>query len=97
MNIDDVLFGLILCGIGLVGVFFRSEYRLLRQLRATERRYQHVMRELHLKRLSTQTDDLDREISADGTDIWVSDVVRSLRPDANDRERAKDLSRVTGR
>src|SRR5882762_3989197 len=54
MNIDDVLFGLIVCGIGLAGACFRSEYVLLRELRATERRKERVMRQLHSKRLSSQ-------------------------------------------
>jgi hypothetical protein len=57
MNFDDVLFGLILCGIGLAGACFRSEYVLLRELRAAERRNAGVMRELHLKRLSAQAGD----------------------------------------
>jgi hypothetical protein len=57
MNFDDVLFGLIICGIGLAGACLRSEYLHLRQLRATERRYQRAMRELHLKRLSSQAGD----------------------------------------
>jgi hypothetical protein len=48
MNIDDVLFGIIVCGIGLAGACFRSEYVLLRELRATERRRQRLMRELHV-------------------------------------------------
>jgi hypothetical protein len=56
MNFDDILFGLILCGIGLAGACFRSEYVLLRELRATERRRERIMRELHLKRLSSQVD-----------------------------------------
>jgi hypothetical protein len=57
MTLDDVLFGLIICGIGLAGACFRSEYLLLRQLRLTERRYQRAVRELHVKRLSPQEDD----------------------------------------
>jgi len=57
MNFDDVLFGLILCGIGLAGACFRSEYMLLRELRATQRRKERVMRELQLKRLSSRVDD----------------------------------------
>jgi hypothetical protein len=57
MNFDDVLFGLILCGIGLAGACFRSEYVLLRELRAAERRKEGVMRELHLKRSTSQGDD----------------------------------------
>jgi hypothetical protein len=57
MNIDDVLFGLIVCGIGLAGACFRSEYVLLRELRATQRRNEGVMRKLHLERLTGQSDD----------------------------------------
>ena len=57
MNIDDVLFGVIVCGIGLAGAWFRSEYVHLRELRATERRRERLMRELHLDRLSAQGSD----------------------------------------
>jgi hypothetical protein len=60
MTFDDILFGLILCGIGLAGACFRSEYLLLRQLRARERRYQRAMRELHLNRVSSQADEAKR-------------------------------------
>ena len=56
MNFDDVLFGLILCGIGLAGACFRSEYVLLRELRATQRRNEGTMRKLHLERLSRAED-----------------------------------------
>jgi hypothetical protein len=61
MNLDYVLFGLILCGIGLAVVCFRSEYLQLRDLRAIERRREKLMRELHLQRLSAQGG--DRETS----------------------------------
>jgi hypothetical protein len=57
MNVDDVMFGLILCGIGLAGACFRSEYLLLRELRAAERRKERAMRESQIKRLSSQVDD----------------------------------------
>jgi hypothetical protein len=57
MNFDDVLFGLILCGIGLVVACFRSEYVMLRKLRAAARRREGVTRELHLERLSPQAND----------------------------------------
>ena len=57
MNFDDVLFGLILCGIGLAAACFRSEYVLLRELREAERRREGLMRELHLERLSSQAGD----------------------------------------
>jgi hypothetical protein len=56
MTCDDFLFGLILCGIGLAGACFRSEYLLLRELRAIERRKEMVMRESQIKRLSSQVD-----------------------------------------
>ena len=54
MNFDDVLFGLILCGIVLAGACFRMEYALLREIRAIERRREIAMRELQIKRLSSQ-------------------------------------------
>jgi hypothetical protein len=57
MNFDDVLFGLILCGIGLAVACFRSEYVLRRELREAERRREGLMRELHLQRLSSQASD----------------------------------------
>jgi hypothetical protein len=57
MNLDYVLFGLIVCGVGLAGACFRSEYVLLRELRATERRRERLMRKLHLDRLSAQGGD----------------------------------------
>jgi hypothetical protein len=57
MNFDDVLFGLIVCGIGLAVACFRSEYVLRRELREAERRREGLMRELHLERLSSQAGD----------------------------------------
>jgi hypothetical protein len=54
MNIDDVLFGVIVCGIGLTGACFRSEYVRLRELRATQRRKEGIMRKSHVERLSSQ-------------------------------------------
>jgi hypothetical protein len=56
MDIDDVLFGLIACGIGLAVACFRSEYVLLRELRETERRKERVMRELQIRKLSSKVD-----------------------------------------
>jgi hypothetical protein len=56
MNIDDVLFGLIVFGIGLAGACLRSEYMLLRELRASQRRKEGIMRKLHVERLSSQTE-----------------------------------------
>jgi len=64
MNIDDVLFGLILCGIGLAAACFRSEYQLLRDLRAAQRRTEGMMRKLHSDRLSSPSDDSDRSARA---------------------------------
>jgi hypothetical protein len=57
MSFDDVLFGLILCGIGLAAACFRSEYVLLRELKAIERRRERLMRELHVERLSSRVED----------------------------------------
>jgi hypothetical protein len=60
MNFDDILFGLILCGIGLAVACFRSEYALLRELRAVERKQQRIMRELHSKQSSSRADDREQ-------------------------------------
>lgn len=57
MNLDYVLFGLIVCGTGLAVVCFRSEYLHRRDLRAIERRREKLMRELHLRRLSAHAGD----------------------------------------
>jgi len=54
MNIDDVLFGVIVCGIGLAGACFRSEYVHLRELRATQRRKEGIMQKLHVEKPSSQ-------------------------------------------
>jgi hypothetical protein len=62
MNIDDVLFGIIVCGIGLAGACFRSEYVLRRELRAAQRRKEGIMRKLHVGGLSSQTDDNDQPV-----------------------------------
>ena len=51
-----MLCGIVLCGIGLAGAYLRGEYALLRELRATERRKERVMRELQIKRLSSQVE-----------------------------------------
>jgi hypothetical protein len=65
MNIDDVLFGLIVCGIGLAAACFRSEYVLLREFKATQRRTEGMMRKLHSERLSPQADEANSRRRAD--------------------------------
>jgi hypothetical protein len=60
MNFDDILFGLIVCGIALAAACFRSEYVLLRELRATQRRNERIMHKLHLERLSSQADNSEQ-------------------------------------
>jgi hypothetical protein len=80
MDLDYVLFGLILCGAGLAGACFRSEYVLLREFRATERRRERLMRELHLDRLSAQGG--DRRAAAqtavmNAAQLTVDEIARS--------------------
>jgi len=94
MNLDDVLFGLIICGIGLAGACFRSEYLLLRQLRLTERRYQRAIRELHVQRVSSQADD-------DGEEMARSALSRShgrapARPFVSDNQLNPGLAVYSG-
>ena len=51
MSLDDVLFGVIIAGIGLCVAHFRGEYIRWRQHRAAERRQEMSMRELHIRKL----------------------------------------------
>jgi hypothetical protein len=57
MNFQDILFGLILIGIGLAGACFRCEYLLLREIREIERRRARVLHDLHMERLSSRVDE----------------------------------------
>jgi hypothetical protein len=52
MSLDDVLFGVIVGGVGLCAVYFRDEYMGWREHRAAEIRKQTSMRELHLASVS---------------------------------------------
>jgi hypothetical protein len=56
MSLDDVLFGMIIGGIGLCAAHFRSEYIRWREHRAAERRKETTMRELYINRLSPRED-----------------------------------------
>lgn len=47
MNLDDVLFGMIIGGAGLCAAHFRSEYIRWREHRDAERRKEVSMRQLH--------------------------------------------------
>jgi hypothetical protein len=66
MNVDDLLFGLILCGIGLAAACFRSEYVHLREVIAIERRREKIMRELQSERLSSSAQAGNREHATRG-------------------------------
>jgi hypothetical protein len=52
MSLDDVLFGVIIAGVGLCAAHFRGEYIRWREHGAAERRKETSMRELHIHRLS---------------------------------------------
>jgi hypothetical protein len=56
MSLDDVLFGVIVSGIGLSAAYFRDEYIGWREHRAAEMRKQKSMRELHIDRFSHRED-----------------------------------------
>jgi hypothetical protein len=56
MSLDDVLFGVIVGGIGLCAAHFRDEYIRWRKHRTAERRKETSMRELHINRLSPRED-----------------------------------------
>ena len=48
MSPDDVLFGIIVSGVGLSAAYFRDEYIRWRELRAAEMRKQASRRDLHI-------------------------------------------------
>jgi hypothetical protein len=56
MSLDDVLFGVIVSGIGLSAAYFRDEYIGWREHRAAEMRKQTSRRELHINRFSHRED-----------------------------------------
>jgi hypothetical protein len=56
MVLDDVLFGVIIGGVGLCAAHFRGEYLRWREHRAAERRKETRMRKPHIDRLSLRGD-----------------------------------------
>lgn len=52
MILDDVLFAIILAGIGLSGAYLRAELVVHRRVTAVERRRELVRRELHCVRVA---------------------------------------------
>jgi hypothetical protein len=56
MSLDDVLFGVIVSGVGLSAAYFRDEYIGWREHRAAEMRKQTSRRELHIDRFSHRED-----------------------------------------
>ena len=56
MSLDDVLFGVIVSGVGLSAAYFRGEYIGWREHRAAEMRKQTSRRELHIDRFSHRED-----------------------------------------
>jgi hypothetical protein len=56
MSLDDVLFGVIVGGVGLCAAYFRDEYIGWREHRAAEMRKQKSRRELHIDRISHRED-----------------------------------------
>jgi hypothetical protein len=56
MSLDDVLFGVIVSGVGLSAAYFRDEYIGWREHRAAEMRKQTNRRELHIDRFSHRED-----------------------------------------
>jgi hypothetical protein len=56
MSLDDVLFGVIIGGIGLCAAYFRDAYIRWQEHRAAEVRKEMSMRELHINRFSHRED-----------------------------------------
>jgi hypothetical protein len=58
MNIDDLLFAIIIAGIGFSGIYLRAELLLHRRMTAIRRRRELVQLELHAKRVRVGQKDL---------------------------------------
>jgi hypothetical protein len=56
MSLDDVLFGLIVGGVGLCAAYFRDEYIGWREHRTAEMRRETSQRELHMDGVSHRED-----------------------------------------
>jgi hypothetical protein len=56
MSLDDVLFGVIVGGVGLCAAYFREEYIGWREHRAAEMRKETSMRDLHIDRFPHRKD-----------------------------------------
>lgn len=63
MSLDDVLFGMIVGGVGLCAAYFRDEYIGWREHRAAELRKETNMRELHIDRFSHREDAEERVVT----------------------------------
>jgi len=88
MSLDDVLFGVIVSGVGLSAAYFRGEYIGWREHRAAEMRKQTSGRELHIDRLSRRDDaDSIRSVVAPET---IADTERAVVPKVAYRSSAID-------
>lgn len=70
MSLDDVLFGLIIAGIGLCAAYIGAEYIGWRDHIAAEMRKQASIRELYKRESSRQVTDLDLRNTGDAADEW---------------------------
>ena len=78
MSLDDVLFVVIVSGVGLSAAYFREEYIGWREHRAAEMRRQTSRRELHIDRASHREDaDSVRSLVTLET---IADVERTVVP-----------------
>jgi hypothetical protein len=59
-SLDNVMFAMIVIGVGLCVAYFRDEYIAWRKLRAAELHNETMMRKLHLDRLLRQEADTVR-------------------------------------
>ena len=85
MSLDDVLFGVIVGGVGLCAAYFRVEYMRWREHRAADMRKETSMRALHINRFSHR-EDADRirsvvklETIADAESGATEDSVQKFR------------------
>jgi len=85
MSLDNILFVVIVGGVGLCAAHFRDEYIAWREHRAAEMRKQTSMRHLHIDRFSHRKDAdstrsvINLEPIADAESVGTEDSVQKFR------------------
>jgi hypothetical protein len=89
---DDLLFVMIITGIGFSGAYLRAEVLLYRRFKAAERRREALQRELHTKRVRPEQMDMSRRLRPQSSQIQtnvfpamrvLACVLRNIRQERN--------------